>query len=81
VRDRQVYVNDKPLHEQYARSSTNLKQESFGPIVVPKKGDMVEVRSDKQLYLNGTAVPRPLDFIRNKRSRGCMARGHTAASF
>ena len=38
VRDRQVYVNDQLLHEPYARYSVNARQDSFGPVVVPKQG-------------------------------------------
>src|SRR5215470_11637649 len=59
LRDRQVYVNDRPLDEPYARYMTNARQDTFGPIVVPKKGDRIEIRSDKRLYLNGEPVPIP----------------------
>jgi len=59
LRDRQVYVNDQPLDEPYARYTTNPRQDSFGPVVVPKKGDRIEIRSDKRLYLNGEPVPIP----------------------
>jgi len=59
LRDRQVHVNDQPLHEPYARYSVNARQDNFGPLVVPKKGDRIEIRSDKRLYLNGEPVPIP----------------------
>ncbi|MGE3540197.1 MAG: signal peptidase I [Candidatus Tectimicrobiota bacterium] len=59
VRDRQVLVNDQPIQEPYARYASNARHEAFGPIVVPRKGDMVEIRPDKQLYLNGAVVPIP----------------------
>ena len=59
LRDRQVYVNDQPLHEPYARYTANARQDTFGPVVVPKKGDRIEIRSDKRLYLNGEPVPIP----------------------
>jgi signal peptidase I len=59
VRDRQVLVNDQPLPEPYARYTANPRQETFGPVVIPKKGDRVEIRSDKRLYLNGEPVPIP----------------------
>ena len=61
VRDWQVYVNDQPLHEPYVHYTSNFRQEqgNFGPVVVPKKGDRIEIRSDKHLYLNGEPVPIP----------------------
>lgn len=61
VRDWQVYVNDQPLHEPYVHYTTTPRHEHghFGPVIVPKKGDRVEIRSDKQLYLNGEPVPIP----------------------
>jgi signal peptidase I len=59
LRDRQVYVNDRPLDEPYAHYMANARQDTFGPVVVPKKGDRIEIRSDKRLYLNGEPVPIP----------------------
>jgi signal peptidase I len=59
LRDRQVYVNDRPLDEPYARYTVSARPDTFGPVVVPKKGDRIEIRSDKRLYLNGEAVPIP----------------------
>ena len=59
VRDRQVLVNDRPLQEPYAHYMANPRSDTFGPIVVPKKGDRIEIRSDKRLYLNGELVPIP----------------------
>ncbi len=61
LRDRQVYVNDQPLDEPYARYMANARQDTFGPVVVPKKGDRIEIRSDKRLYLNGQPVPIPVN--------------------
>jgi signal peptidase I len=59
VRDRQVLVNDQPLQEPYARYTANARHDAFGPVVVPKKGDRIEIRSDQRLYLNGEPVPIP----------------------
>jgi signal peptidase I len=60
IRNRQVYVNDQLLHEPYAQyMAVRGREDNFGPIVVPKEGDTVEIRKDKQLYLNGEAVPIP----------------------
>jgi signal peptidase I len=59
VRDRQVLVTDQPLLEPYARYTANPRQDTFGPVVVPKKGDRLEIRNDKRLYLNGEPVPIP----------------------
>lgn len=59
LRDRQVYVNDQPLDEPYARYTANARSDTFGPVVVPKKGDRIAIRNDKRLYLNGEPVPIP----------------------
>jgi signal peptidase I len=60
VRNRRVYVNGQPLKEPYARYMvTRLREDNFGPLVVPKKGDTIEIRSDKRLYLNGEPIPIP----------------------
>ncbi len=59
VRDRHVYVNDQLLHEPYARYTGNSRSDTFGPVVVPKKGDRIEIRSDKRFYINGEPVPIP----------------------
>lgn len=59
LRQRQVYVNEQPLHEPYARYTANIRQDNFGPVVVPKKGDRIEIRSDNRLYLNGEPVSIP----------------------
>jgi signal peptidase I len=61
VRNRQIYVNAQPLQEPYARyTPARIREGDFGPVVVPKKGDTVEIRSDNQLYLNGKPIPIPL---------------------
>lgn len=61
VRDRQVLVNGQPLTEPYTHFSVphHGREENFGPVLVPKKGDIVEVRSDQRLYVNGEAVLIP----------------------
>lgn len=59
VHARQVVVNDQPLQEPYTRYTASAWQENFGPVMVPKKGDRIEIRNDKRLYLNGTPVPIP----------------------
>jgi signal peptidase I len=59
VRDRHVYVNNQLLDEPYARYTGNSRPDTFGPVLVPKKGDRIEIRSDKHLYLNGEPVPIP----------------------
>lgn len=60
IRDRQVYVNDRPLQEPYAQYTVGPGREAnFGPVVVPKKGDTVEIRGEKRLYLNGEMMPLP----------------------
>jgi len=59
VHERQVMVNDQPLQEPYVRYTTSARQENFGPVVVPKKGDRIEIRNDQRLYLNGAPVSIP----------------------
>jgi signal peptidase I len=53
-------VQVRNLREPYAQFTTpHGREENFGPVVLPKKGDTVEIRRDKQLYLNGELVPIP----------------------
>ena len=60
VRNRQIFVNDQPLGvEEYAHYTSPGGRENFGPVVVPKKGDTIEIRSDKRLYVNNEPVPIP----------------------
>ena len=61
VRDGHVVVNDQPLQEPYVSYTTKPRQEqgNFGPVVVPKKGALIEIRGDKRLYLQGEPVPIP----------------------
>ena len=58
VRDRRVYVNDRLLQEPYTQYAVRSR-EPFGPVVVPKQGDTVEIRRDQRLYLNGEPIPLP----------------------
>lgn len=61
LRDRQVYVNERPLQEPYTHyTAPGSRKEQFGPVLVPKRGDTIEIRSDQQLYVNGEPVPIPL---------------------
>jgi signal peptidase I len=58
--NRQVYVNAQALQEPYVHSTASLsRDESFGPVAVPKNGDTLEIRSDNRLYLNGEPLPMP----------------------
>lgn len=57
-REGRVYVNGNALEEPYIYPLTRGR-DSFGPILVPKKGDKIEIRADKRLYLNGEPVPIP----------------------
>ena len=60
MRNRQVYINEQPLQELYAQySAPGRREEQFGPVVIPKRGDTVEIRSDQQLYVNGESVSIP----------------------
>ncbi|GIX46592.1 MAG: hypothetical protein KatS3mg131_0803 [Candidatus Tectimicrobiota bacterium] len=60
IRDRRVYINGVPLVEPYARySAWHRNEDNFGPVVVPKKGDVLEIRADGRLYRNGEPIPVP----------------------
>ena len=60
VRDRQVYVNGGALEQEwYLHETASLGHVGFGPIVVPREGDTVEIRQDQNLYLNNERVPIP----------------------
>jgi signal peptidase I len=59
MRNQRIYVNDQPLKEPYAHYTSTRVREPFGPVVVPKKGDMIEIRQDKHLYLNGKQLHIP----------------------
>lgn len=59
VRDQQVYVNERTLQEPYAQYTSARIGGNFGPIIVPKKGDTVEIRQDNHLYLNGQRLDIP----------------------
>jgi signal peptidase I len=60
VRGRQVYINERPLEEPYAHYiAAPFMEHDFGPLVVPKKGDTIEIRSDHHLYLNQEPIPIP----------------------
>ena len=60
VRNRQIVVNNEPLREgNYAQYTATYERNHFGPVVVPKKGDTIEIRQDQHFYLNGEAVPIP----------------------
>jgi signal peptidase I len=60
LRHRQVYINEQPLQEPYAHYSVpSRRAEQFGPVRVPKRGAMIEIRRDQQLYVNGELVPLP----------------------
>src|SRR5262249_54820002 len=64
VRDGQVLVSDQPLQQPYAHYTASPRHETFGPVVVPQKGDRLEIRSDKSLYLNGEPVSIPSGLFR-----------------
>lgn len=65
VRDQQVFVNDRLVKEPYAEYKARRPRPSqFGPVVVPKKGDKIEIRTDKRLYINGKPVAVPKGMFR-----------------
>ena len=60
VRTRHVYVNGRRVDEPYVRQTAYRHAQDFGPVMVPKQGDTVEIRADQRLYLNGTPLSIPL---------------------
>jgi signal peptidase I len=61
IRNQQVFVNDQALHEPYAQyMAARTWNRKFGPLIVPKKGDIVEIRQDGYLYLNELKLHIPL---------------------
>ncbi len=59
VRDQALYVNGQPLPESYTQYLPDAESSHLEPVVVPKKGDQVEIRDDRRLYLNGEPVSIP----------------------
>ena len=60
VRNRRVYVNGAALEQEwYLHGTASLGHDGFGPIVVPREGDTVEIRQDRNFYLNNERVPIP----------------------
>jgi signal peptidase I len=60
LRHRLLIDIHQPVPEPYAHSVAPGRQaEQFGPVRVPKRGDMIEIQSDQQLYVNGELVPIP----------------------
>ncbi len=65
VRDQQVLINGNPVKEPYAaHQSRRSRPYRFGPVVVPKKNDKVEIRADKRLYINDEPVEIPKGMFR-----------------
>jgi signal peptidase I len=76
VRNRRVYVNDRPLQEPYAQyAAMRLREGNFGPLVVPKKGDTIEIRRDGKLYLNDKPIPIPSGSYRPRDDHGVVMTG------
>ena len=61
IRGDQVLVNGKDLEEPYVvlKGQRHRLPDPFGPLPVPKKGDEVEIRADRRLYINGKPVVVP----------------------
>lgn len=61
IRGQRIWVNDQRLTEPYAQYSLlHGRENEFGPLWVPKKGDEIEIRADKHLYHNGELVKVPM---------------------
>lgn len=59
LRNQELYVNGQPLQEAYTQYIPGTGASNFGPVAVPKKGDTVEIRNDRRLYLNSEPVSIP----------------------
>lgn len=65
IRNKQVLVNGQNIEEPYvAPDPRRTRPYRFGPLRVPKKGDEVEIRKDKRLYINGEPVAIPEGMFR-----------------
>ncbi len=65
IRNKEVLVNGEPIKEPYvAPDPRRTRPYRFGPLPVPKKGDEVEIRADKRLYINGESVAIPKGMFR-----------------
>ncbi len=64
IRNKQVFVNGKPIQEPYVAPAPSPNAYQFGPLRVPKKGDEVEIRTDERLYINGEPVNIPEGLFR-----------------
>ena len=60
IRHGQLLINGQPVAETYIHKTSRDRQAAFGPVVVPKKGDTIEIRDDAQVYLSGVPVPMPV---------------------
>ena len=61
IRNDQVFVNGQSLEEPYlaAPARRRARPYHFGPLPVPKQGDVVEIRADRRLYINNQPVAMP----------------------
>jgi len=55
----QLLVHNQPVSEDYIRVDKANGQGDFGPVVVPKKGDTLDIRNDGQVYLNDQPLALP----------------------
>ena len=72
VRNRQVYVNDRLIEEPYARYNLRSRQNDFGSVVTPQKGDTIEIRTDRRVYLNGQPLSIPSGQFHPRNGEGAM---------
>ncbi len=73
LRNRELYVNGQPLREAYPQYMPGTGGHSFGPVAIPKKGDTVEIRDDRRLYLNGEPFSIPEQFFYPRDGEGPMS--------
>lgn len=61
IMPQQISVNGQSLDDtRYTHyDSASYRYKHFGPITVPKKGDIVEIRKDNRLYLNNEPITMP----------------------
>lgn len=69
IRHGQLLINGQPMAETYIDGTAHDGQSLFGPVMVPKKGDTIEIRDDAQVYLNGMLAPMPTGVEESTRSR------------
>ena len=61
LRQGQLWVNGQLIREPYIDVGATQDIEYDDPVIAPQKGDILDIRNDGQLYVNGKSVALPGD--------------------